>query len=68
MAKCPSCNAPILHARFKPIESRQSFGTVKLNSNAHCCPSCDIVLSVEVDPIALMSDTVNKIMKRLGKA
>ena len=67
MAKCPKCEKVITYVRFKGVESRQSFGSNRLNSIAHCCPLCDTVLSVEVDPIAVKTDTVNAILKALGR-
>lgn len=69
MAKCPKCEKPILNVRFKGMQSKQSFGSNSLNSIAHCCPYCDSVLSVEVDPIAVKADIVNEIVRKLrGRA
>jgi hypothetical protein len=67
MAKCPKCDRAITFVNFKPMESRQSFGSKVVLSIAHTCPLCSSVLSVQVDPVALKTDTLNAIAKLLGK-
>jgi len=67
MATCPNCKKKIQEVRFQIVKSRHSFGRDILNSIAHCCPMCDSILSVEVDPIAVKTDTVRELMKRLGR-
>lgn len=68
MAKCPKCENAIMSTRFKALETRESFNPGNAyNAIAHCCPSCDSVLSVEIDPVAIRTDMVNSVLKALGK-
>lgn len=65
MAKCPKCDGEITYTTYKGVEARQSFGRNKLNALAHCCPHCQSVLSVEIDPIAVKTDLVNTLLRAL---
>lgn len=63
--KCPKCEKILSFVNFNPIDAKngpQSWKAVSYN-----CPYCYSVLSVTIDPIALKADTVNEILKGLGR-
>ncbi len=68
MAKCPHCEKVLMSTNFQAIETKEKF---KMNNGfravAHCCPMCDSVLSVEIDPIAVKSDILGGLKKLLGR-
>ena len=37
------------------------------NGISYVCPLCNTVINVQIDPIAIKADTVNEILKGLGK-
>lgn len=68
MSKCPKCEKLLTYVTFKALDMQEQF----LPSNsykaiAHVCPHCQSVLSVQMDPIALKTDTVNQVLQRLGR-
>lgn len=67
MIKCPSCDAAISTVQIKPLKGIVSARS-SLKCIAHTCPLCLHVLSVQVDPLALQSDTVNAVVAALRKA
>lgn len=68
MAKCPHCNNPMMSARFEAMDTKEAFTTNNAyRAVAHCCPSCDAVLSVQIDPLALKSDLLRGVKKLLGR-
>jgi hypothetical protein len=66
MATCPNCNKPILHVIRQEITASELFAQ-KWRAISYCCPLCDVVLSVGIDPIALKADTVAEILEVLGR-
>lgn len=64
MAKCGSCDKAILQAKIKPMEAREPYKNTALPALAMCCPHCDVVLSVQFDPVALREDLLTALRKR----
>lgn len=64
--KCPKCEVVVPYAMIEPIEARQPFGN-SWHGVSYLCPSCRTVLSVGIDPLALKADTVNGVLRGLGK-
>lgn len=60
MSKCPKCEKSFIHVNIKEAK-----GNVLGGKQWHClsynCPHCDTSLSVQIDPIAVMTDTVARI-------
>ncbi len=56
MASCSGCKNPLSCVRGEHITVQTA--TKNWNGIAYVCPSCDAVISVEIDPIALKSDIV----------
>lgn len=65
MLKCPHCEMSISEVTMTPIDGklsdRQSYRCV-----AYSCPhlTCQKVLSIEIDPLALKADIVAEIKRR----
>lgn len=65
LGKCPSCQKSV-SVKYKPGTAQQSFGMGKIAVVSYICGSCDAILGVQADPIAIMSDQTERIAKRLG--
>lgn len=66
--KCPSCGNVILMVNLQGIDVNASGGK-RWHGSAYSCPSCQTVLSVQIDPIALKNDIIaemSKLLKRPG--
>jgi hypothetical protein len=66
MATCPRCNKSIPHVILQEINASQLFAQT-WRAISYCCPLCDVILSVGIDPIALKADTVAEILEVLGR-
>lgn len=66
LKKCPYCNQNIITVNIKPIPAYNEFGT-EWKWIAYTCPNvkCNAILSVWIDPIAIQTDTVNEVIKKL---
>lgn len=67
MAICPKCDSSITYTNLKGLDTKERFGGRAWKAVAHCCPRCDAVLSVEIDPIAVKSDILDGVKKLLGR-
>ena len=64
MATCPYCKTLMNGSRIVGMDASEGpFAKKSFKAIAHCCPSCDAVFSVEIDPIALKTDIINGILK-----
>lgn len=59
LGKCPKCENVILYVNLEAIDVRFS-GQSKWKGVSYCCPRCNTVLSVAIDPIAIKSDIVRE--------
>lgn len=62
--RCPKCETILRSVVIEPVEVKVGFES-KYHGISFCCPSCRNVLSVEIDPIALMSDTIAGVVEKL---
>jgi len=65
--KCPGCGVVISHVELDSITAGNKLVGPLHRAISYRCPSCRVVLSVEIDPIALKRDTVDEILEALGK-
>ncbi len=65
MLKCPSPKCEQQFASPKVLGIDLPIGNSPLRGLAYVCPYCNVAISVQVDPIAVMSETVERLMKRL---
>ena len=59
--KCPKCEKPVSSVKAEAISA--VVGLENWKAVSYCCPWCDTVLSVQIDPVAIKTD----ILKALGK-
>ena len=66
--KCPSCGNPVTSVRIEGVSAGEAFGN-KWKGITYVCPnvSCQAVLGVSIDPIAIKTDIVNDVVKALKK-
>ncbi len=62
VAKCPKCEKTPTHLVGEGIDIR--IGGKKYLGVTYSCPWCRTILGSQMDPIAIMSDTVNQIKRR----
>ena len=65
--KCPSCgNVPAFGINLQPVDIKAQGGGGWLGV-AYVCPNlaCQTILGVGIDPIALKTDTINGVVKKL---
>jgi glutaredoxin len=66
--KCPHCKNALRTVRLENVEVVVSPLTGQGGPYvgvSYVCPHCDSVLSVQIDPVALKTDTVAETVKRL---
>lgn len=63
MSNCLKCEASLTYVKIDGIKAHGKGGT-KWNCVSYSCPSCGAIISVQMDPIAIKTDTVNEIRKR----
>ncbi len=63
MAKCPYCDSIITRLNLQEMTSSVFMGT-EWNTIAYVCPLCQKIISTQIDPIAIKTDTVNEINNR----
>jgi len=62
--KCPKCEKSITHVTHSHVDVGLSYQK-QWHGISYNCPYCSAVLSVGIDPVALMNDTVDKVVERL---
>lgn len=65
LGKCPFCEKNI--SKLKLNTGVSGNFNVNVNVITHCCPSCSKILSAEVDPLAIKSDTVTELKRAIGR-
>lgn len=65
-AKCPHCNQVVTKLTIVSLPAGAAYSGFEWNAIAYACPlvSCQKIISVQIDPIALKADTVNEIIQR----
>lgn len=62
MTICPHCKNGIPSVRIQPLKGY--IGTTAWNVVSYNCPTCHASLSMQIDPIAIKTDTVNELKRR----
>jgi uncharacterized protein with PIN domain len=57
--KCPKCDTRLTKVKAEPIKLEGSSRSLK--GVYYACPSCSSILSVEVDPFALVDEIVKQL-------
>lgn len=66
LAKCTHCGNGILNVFIDDVQALVPFGT-QWNAITYRCPSCNVLLGVGIDPIAIKTDIVEEILHALGR-
>ena len=64
--KCPKCQEIVDSVRIEDVDINLGPG-MNWRGVSYCCPSCDTVLSVQLDPVALKTDIINVIIEELRR-
>ena len=69
VGKCPRCEKSVsnLTLKVEALEGTVAFGGGRFNCIQFLCSGCNSVLGIQIDPLALKTDTVNEVVKRLGR-
>lgn len=62
MAKCPHCEKNITKINLQEVTSSTFMG-MEWVTILYCCPLCQKVLNAQIDPIAIMTETVARIKR-----
>ncbi len=66
-AKCPSCGNLINRVHFEEVNAEPGFFSYGAwRSIAFLCPQCRVVLSVQIDPIAIRTDICDHVDKEVS--
>lgn len=65
--KCPKCEQTAFSVYIQPVEAKVPFSRETYKAVSYQCPSCRTVLGIQMDPLALETDIVNKVVRRLGR-
>lgn len=63
--KCPSCQKAVTRVTIEKISAATA--TMSWKGVSYICPLCRTIISVQIDPVALKTDTVNEVLKGLRK-
>ena len=63
--KCPKCDKKITNVKIEDIKVGTVGSAKKLRGSSYLCSSCNAVLSVQIDPVALKSDIINGVLEKL---
>jgi hypothetical protein len=66
MGTCPYCQAVIISVSISEIQVNATVGGQTWRGIKYFCPTCDRVLSVAIDPVALNDELVQDIVEALG--
>lgn len=62
--KCPKCENIPTSVRIEPIQGNVSRGN-GFHCLSYCCPICNTILGVEIDPIAVKGDIISGVVREL---
>ena len=63
-AMCPECNSTVSHLNIEEMTSSAFFGT-QWRTIGFVCPSCQKILSIQIDPIAIKTDIINAVVSAI---
>lgn len=66
MGTCPKCESVVTHVNLVEITAGVLFGN-QWRAVKYCCPHCNAILSVQIDPVALKTDIVDAVLSGLRK-
>jgi hypothetical protein len=63
---CPHCKSPVAAVNISDVQGLTNLQN-KWNCIAYSCQACNCIISVQMDPVALRTDTLTEIARLLGK-
>ena len=66
MGTCPKCGAIVGHVNLVEVTAGELFGN-QWRAIKYCCPHCRVILSVQIDPVALKTDMIEGVVAALRK-
>jgi MinD superfamily P-loop ATPase len=63
--ECPKCGRVVSSCRIENITAFAGIGGATYKAISYSCSSCKAILSVQMDPIALENDLVNRLLQEL---
>ncbi|NEU80686.1 hypothetical protein [Nostoc sp. UIC 10630] len=64
--KCSKCDTFISYVNIGTITGKVN-GKDTWNCISYSCPSCNTILNIQIDPVALKGDTIEGVIKRLNR-
>lgn len=61
--KCPKCEKAISSLKIEQVPASTGVGGTEWKAISFCCKSCGVVLSVQIDPVAIKADILNALGK-----
>ncbi len=63
--KCPKCEKILTNVRIADVDCKTGIGGRSWRGISYSCPFCSTIISIQIDPIAIKTDTVNAIKGRI---
>lgn len=64
--KCPKCDKLLSYVNIEDIDVKVGL-QIQWRGISYICPFCRSVLNIQIDPIAIKTDTVNEVVRDLKK-
>ncbi len=64
--KCPKCERVLNAIQGGHVTIKVPLGA-QFHGISYNCPSCQIILGVQIDPVALKTDIINELLSKLGR-
>jgi len=66
LGKCPKCASTITSVKIEDVDIKVGFES-RWKGISYCCPSCNTVLNIQIDPVALKTDIIEGVVNKLKK-
>lgn len=63
--KCPKCQEVVLRANIADVPARAFMGRTEWKAISFNCPLCNTVIGMQIDPIAIKTDIIDELMRKL---
>ena len=67
-AICPKCDRPVPKVSIVPLHATSGPGQDTWKGVAYTCPHCSVILSIQIDPIAIRTDSNNYVSKKIEES
>ena len=64
--KCPHCNVQLSYVNLQTCDVHVA-GHNRWVGSSYICPACQAILSVSIDPIALKTDIIEKVVEEVKR-